>query len=56
MSKNLFTVTVEMDRAKQARAESRARFGQVGRGRKTSFKDKRKDENRRACRGNKDHE
>jgi hypothetical protein len=44
------TIKVEIDKAKQARRESRAIFGRPGNGRKTSFVDKKKKMNKEACR------
>jgi hypothetical protein len=46
------TIHIELDPAKQARIRSRAAFGplRVGTGRKTSFKDRKKEANKKACR------
>lgn len=53
MSNTLFTIHIELDKGKMARTRSRAAFGplRVGTGRKTTFTDRKKDANRKACRG-----
>jgi hypothetical protein len=44
------TIKIPRDKAKECRTRSRATFGKPGLGRKTSFKDRKKDGNRKACR------
>lgn len=50
MAKIIDTIEIEFDRAKMARMISRLAFGQPGHGRKTKFKDKRKEISRLKCR------
>ena len=50
MGKVIFTITVPLDKVKEGKRRSRAAFGKPGAGRKTSFKDRKKDANKKACR------
>lgn len=50
MGKVIDTIKVPRDKAKECRTRSRLAFGKPGAGRKTSFKDRKKDNNKRACR------
>jgi hypothetical protein len=49
MGKVIFTITVPADKVKTIKRHSRATFGKPGKGRKTTFKDRKKDANKRAC-------
>lgn len=51
MGKVIFTITVPTDKVKAIKQRSRASFGsRPGAGRKTTFKDRKKDKNKKACR------
>lgn len=45
------TITIKIDLAKIARIVSYEIFGSPGKGRKTSFEDRKKAKDKRACRG-----
>jgi hypothetical protein len=44
------TILVPLDKAKMVRQRSRATFGKPGHGRKTSYADRKKVKDKRACR------
>ena len=57
MGKVIFTVTVPADKVRTIKQRSRASFGsRPGAGRKTTFKDRKKDANKKACRTKKREE